>query len=276
MAEDHKLPPLERYFRILEILSAFPEGLSLMEVARMLGLPKATAHRLLAGLQKSQLVALTASGSAYVPGDRMRRLALLSTDEGFVETLTSGLLRDLSAEIGETCYVARLEGTQVRSIVMESPDTPWRGFVLPGKTMQPNATACSKAILAFQNDELVDRALAGRIIRLTERTKMEPAAIKAELAEVRRNGFATCIGEVDDALAAVAVPIDVPPLGVAYSLGVVGPLPRITQLIADAIPRRLRVTADAIATALAKGGERAAPAALGKPRGTLQRTAGAN
>lgn len=258
MSDDHKLPPLERYFRILELLAAFPEGLSLMEVARMLGLPKATAHRLLAGLQKSQLVSLAGSGSTYVLAERMRRLALLSVDESFVATFTGALLRDLSAEIGETCYVARLEGVQVRSIAMESPDAPWRGFVLPGKAMQPNATACSKAILAFQDDETVERALAGRIIRLTEHTKTRPAAIKAELARVRELGYATCIGEVDEALAAVAVPVDVPPLGVAYSLGVVGPLPRITRLIADDIPARLKSSAQAIAAVLSKIGGHAA------------------
>lgn len=262
MAEDHKPLPLERYFRILEILNAYPDGLSLMEVARVLGLPKGTAHRLLAGLQKCNLVGLTASGSAYVIGERVRRLALLSTDDAFVESHTSVLLRDLSTQIGETCYVARIEGAQVRSIVMESPDAPWRGFVLPGKTMQPNATACSKAILAFQSEEVVDRALSGRIMRLTDKTKVDPAAIKAELAQVRERGFATCIGEVDEALAAVAVPIEVPPAGVVYSLGVVGPLPRITRLIADGIPKRMQVVAKAIATALTKGGRGDAPATL--------------
>ncbi len=276
MSDDHKLPPLERYFRILEILAAFPDGLSLMEVGRMLGLPKATAHRLLAGLQKSQLVALTAPGNAYVLGDRTRRLAVLGTDGSFVKTLTAALLRDLSTEIGETCYVARLEGIQVRSIVMESPDAPWRGFVLPGKTMQPNATACSKAILAFQDDDLVDRALAGRIIRLTDRTKTDPAAIKAELDAVRGRGYATCLGEVDEALAAVAVPIRVAPVGVIYSLGVVGPLPRIEKLIADDIPKRLEVVAKAIASALEKGGGGGAPAALGDPEGARQVAAGAS
>lgn len=252
MKEDHKLPPLERYFRILELLSAYPGGLSLMEVGRMLALPKATVHRLLATMQGSGLVALTVSGAAYVTGDRVRRLALLSTDEAYVETLTSALLRDLSEEIGETCYVARLEGTQVRSIVMESPDAPWRGFVLPGKTMQPNATACSKAILAFHDDAFIDRVLADNIVRLTDRTKIDPKSIKSELAQVRAQGYATCLGEVDEALAAVAVPVDVPPAGVVFSLGVMGPIARITRLIGSDIPKRLRVVSQAVAASLSK------------------------
>ncbi|GGF70131.1 transcriptional regulator [Azorhizobium oxalatiphilum] len=262
MKEDHKLPPLERYFRILELLSAHPGGLALIEVARMLALPKATAHRLLATMQNSGLVALNSSGAAYVTGDRVRRLALLSTDEAYIETLTSSLLRDLSEEIGETCYVARLEGTQVRSVVMESPDAPWRGFVLPGKTMQPNATACSKAILAFHDEAFIDRALADSIVRLTDRTKTDPAAIKAELAQVRAQGYATCIGEVDEALAAVAVPVEVQPAGVVFSLGVVGPMARILRLIEEDIPKRLTTIADAIALALAKGDTAAVPRAL--------------
>jgi DNA-binding IclR family transcriptional regulator len=49
--------------------------------------------------------------------------------------------------------------------------------------------------------------------------------VEADYKKIRETGYGTCIGEVDEALAAVAVPISVGDLGIAYSLGVVGTLP---------------------------------------------------
>jgi DNA-binding IclR family transcriptional regulator len=137
----------------------------------------------------------------------------------------------LISVVGETCYVAKMEGHAVRSIAMESPDSPWRGFVLPGKILQPHATASAKTIMAFQPKDIVDKALNGPLEKLTKHTLTTRAAVEADYKKIRERGYGTCIGEVDEALAAVAVPISVGDLGIAYSLGVVGPLPRITSLI---------------------------------------------
>jgi hypothetical protein len=63
-----KLPSLARYCRIMGVVAGFPDGLSLDELAKLLALPKASTHRLLAMMQKSQLVATR--GVA----DRARRL----------------------------------------------------------------------------------------------------------------------------------------------------------------------------------------------------------
>jgi DNA-binding IclR family transcriptional regulator len=249
---DDKLPPLERYFRILEALSGFPDGLTLSELSNMLALPKASTHRLLTTMQKSNLVALSDGGATYVLADRARRLVHLSAGSAFVETLTTSYLQQLSSETGETCYIARLEGPRVRTIVMESPDAPWRGFVLPGKIMYPHAAACAKVILAFQPDELVDQALSGDLPPLTRHTKTDRSNIKDELARTRQNGFATCIGEVDEGLAAAAVPIEVEDAGVIYALGIVGPLPRITSLIDADITSRLMIISKAISACLSK------------------------
>lgn len=251
---DDKLPPLERYFRILETLQAFPEGLTLGELGKILMVPKASIHRLLQILQRSSLVAPGRTAGTYVLGDRVRRLAQLGASSEFIAALTRQYLRQLVSECGETCYIGRREDYRVRSIVMESPEAPWRGFVLPGKIMQAHATACSKAILAYQTDDFTRQALCGPLEALTPRTRTTVPAVMQELKRVRQNGYATCIGEVDEGLAAIAVPIEIAPAGVAYALGVVGPLPRITALLDNGFPRRMIAIAAALAAALERSG----------------------
>jgi DNA-binding IclR family transcriptional regulator len=245
-----KLPPLERYFRIIEVLTGFPDGLSLGELTRLLALPKASTHRLLAAMQKSQVVATGGASATYVLADRARRLVHRGAGTEFIAVLAAPHLRQLVTETGETCYIARLEGSQVRSVVMESSDAPWRGFVLPGKIMYPHASASAKAILAFQPDQLVERALSVELPQLTRYTKVKHQEIKAELAQVRQNGYASCEGEVDQALGAIAVPIAVEIVGVIYALGLIGPLPRVTTLIHGNMVARLKTSADAIGFAV--------------------------
>ena len=249
-----KSPPLERYFRILEVLSGFPEGLTLTELTSMLALPKATMHRLLVAMQKSKLVVVNGNSGTYMLADRVRRLAQLSAGTDFIKAMTSSHLQQLVLETGETCYIARLEGTSVRTIVMESPNAPWRGFVLPGKIMYPHATASAKAILAFQSNEVIDQALSGDLPKLTKYTKTNRKEIKEELSRVRSNGFSTCIREVDEGLAAIAVPINVEAANIIYGLGIVGPLPRITSLMDADIASRLKTMSVAISALLSKTG----------------------
>lgn len=255
MSQEPKPPPLERYTRILELLASFPYGLGLTEVARMLALPKTSAHRLLGTMQDSQLVDMVAGG-AYVLGGRIRRLAMASADTEWVATVVRPHLADMAAETDETCYLAKMHaGTSVSSVLMEAPDTPWRGFVLPGKGMAPHAAASAKAILAFQPASVIDAALADPLPRLTSNTRTDPDDIRREYARIREQGYATCIGEIDEELAALGVPIRGPRQTVIYSLGVTGPLQRLRnkghEALAQVMKRYARRIEDALATGAA-------------------------
>ncbi|MBV7481581.1 IclR family transcriptional regulator [Bordetella sp. BOR01] len=248
-----KLPPLERYIRILELLASFPDGLGLTDVARMLALPKTSTHRLLGTMQDSQLVDLASSGT-YMLGDRVRRLAYTGADTEWVAAVVKPHLADLAAETEETCYLAKLHaGHRVSSVLMEAPDTPWRGFVLPGKGMAPHAAASAKAILAFQSDTLIQAALAEPLPLLTANTCTDPAQILREYEEVRQRGYATCIGEIDEGLAALGVPVRVPHLGVIYSLGVTGPMQRLKTKNLETIAHIMQRYAERVSDALAAG-----------------------
>lgn len=246
--------PLERYFRIIEVLCGVQKGLSLSEVATLLGLPRQSAHRLLASMREAQLVDVTGGRNQnYVVAERVRRLATLALSDALVQSLALGVLRRLSAEVGETSYIARLVGTSIRSVAMESPDVPWRGYVLPGKILLPHATASGKAIMAYQPSEIIENALSGKLEKPTMKT-MNKTETKRDYSLIRDRGYATCIGEVNENLAATAVPVFIDEVGVQFSLGIVGPLERITKLLAADVPSRLKNHAKSLSSALSISG----------------------
>ncbi|HJV82072.1 IclR family transcriptional regulator [Noviherbaspirillum sp.] len=254
MSEKEKLPPLERYIRILELLSAFPDGLSLTDVSAMADLPKGTVHRLLRTMQELELVTPTHAGaSVYAAGRRLRRLAIMSAETEWVEAVVGPYLRELTADTGETSYITKMEGDTVRSIAMEAPDTPWRGFVIPGRSMHPHAAASAKAILAFQDVATIERALSGTLEKLTSKTNTSKAKVKEEYEQIRQTGFATCVGEIDEGLAAVAVPVFLRGSEVVFSLGITGPLNRILAHDMQALSTLMQKYATRIANGLSMG-----------------------
>jgi DNA-binding IclR family transcriptional regulator len=124
---------------------------------------------------------------------------------------------------------ARLVGHEVVSVAWAAPSSGLRGYVVPGHTLAPHIAASAKAILAFQSQELIDKALAGPLPRPATTTKLDRNAIEREYSRVREQGYATCWNEMEVGLGAIAVPIEVPDVGVIYSLGTAGLIDRLTR-----------------------------------------------
>lgn len=164
--------------------------------------------------------------------------------------VASAQLQRLSREFDETCYLAKLDGETVRSVVMESPGSPWRGYVLPGRSMMAHANASAKAIIAYQDDALIERALESELPALTPFTKTDRDEIRREFVKVRDAGFATCIDEVEEGLAAFAVPIFGQDGSVQMALASVGPKARIMGMLEGGAVERFSKTAASIALSM--------------------------
>jgi DNA-binding IclR family transcriptional regulator len=273
--------PLERYVSILEILAAFREGLLLTEIAGAAGITKSTAHRLLGALQASDLVQATGSGHTFVLGPRFHRLIGSGAEIGWLTTLLAPHLKALIHDIGDCCAVSRLAGHAIRIVCSDAPAVQWRSYVQPTAEVAPHASASARAILAFQPEELIGRVLPAELPALTRETITSRRKLLAEYAKVRQTGFATCVGEVDEGLAAVAVPIWVPPMGAVYSVGVLGPRQRIMDSRLEARVEKLKAASARMADALGTGfllrphqdGDREAGAGADKRRQSSRKVA---
>lgn len=250
MAEE-KSPPLERYLTVLEAVGVASEGLSLSEVAERCALPVGTAHRLLQNLHRTGLVA---SGGAkrkdYRLGERLLRLLHAGSDNAWLQISVQPILDGLANEFAETCFLTRLVGHQVISLAWAVPTKGLQGYVFPGHIMPPHAAASAKAILAFQSPEIIKKALAGKLSKLTEKTKTKHPDVEREYAGVRAAGYATCWNEMEPGVGALAVPIPLQGVGIMYSLGISGLIDRLTRRPESEVIERLGTAADALSRVL--------------------------
>lgn len=242
MSSAERTPPLDRYIRVLELLSAYPSGLTLNEICKLLDLPKGTSHRILKTMQEMDLLGNPPSNSlTYTLGPRFRRLALSCIQPDWLKAVVGPCLRELTAETKETSFIAKLEGNIVRSVLMEAPESPWLGFVLPGRIMQPHASASAKVLLALQSMETVNKALSVPLEKLTPNTQTDKAEIKEEYLRIRERGYSTCFGELAEGLGAIAVPIPTRSSEIIYSLAITGPENRLRKLnLQEIIPTMQR------------------------------------
>jgi DNA-binding IclR family transcriptional regulator len=215
-----------RAIEVLRGLSGAHRGLGVTEVANRLGVAKPTAHALLRTLEADHLVSQDHNTGKYRLGP-----ALLELGNAYLEThelrARSVILADaLATRANEAVWVAVPSGDHV--LVVHHAFRPEGavqilevGAVLPWHTC-----ALGKVMVAYLPEPDRGRLLAGSLPVLTGGTVTDPAALDAELADARRNGYAVEDGEAAIGDAGIAAPV-FDSDGVVGAIGVVGPVERV-------------------------------------------------
>jgi IclR family pca regulon transcriptional regulator len=191
--------------RGLAVIRAFDEehpALTLSEVARVTGLARAAARRF--------LLTLVELGYMHVDG-RLFRLSprLLDLGRPYLSSLTVPELalphlRTFAAEVRESSTIAVLDGADIVYVAHAAARRILSVSVVVGSRDPAAATALGRALLAWQPAERVSSL---DLQPYTERTIVDHAALRRELARVARQGYALVDQELEDGLRALAAPI---------------------------------------------------------------------
>ncbi len=231
---------VDRAVAILEILARDGEA-GVTEVARELDVHKSTASRLLAALDRRELVTQDAARGKFRLGVGIVRLAGAASQKLDVVQESRPVCRALAQEVGETVNLAILSGRdalyldQVAGPAALSPHN-WAGQRIP-----LHATSDGKVLLAYLSEAELKACLVPPLRRFTEYTITAVDEFSRLLAEVRRRGFATAVDELEAGLTAIAAPVRNAEGNVVASISASGPSFRITadriEQIAAAVRR---------------------------------------
>lgn len=103
----------ERALLMLEIIASAEEPPTLNELMRLIELPKATTHRFVSRLEKLGFAQRTVDGKRYEVGYRLTALAIDAMRHSFALAPRRAILSGLVNEIGETCNITMLDGTEL-------------------------------------------------------------------------------------------------------------------------------------------------------------------
>jgi len=129
---------------------------------------------------------------------------------------------------GETVHLAALEGGQVVYLVkLESANSismpSWIGWRNPA-----HCTAVGKALLAFQEEPLIEGVMERGLRRFTANTICDPERLWEQLRQVRRQGVAFDQEERRNGLRCVGAPVLGRDGQVVASISVAGPASRLS------------------------------------------------
>lgn len=192
---------------VLELFSAAEPRLTLAEISRRLGLPKSTAHHIVATLvARGYLERLDrddyALGIAIVPLTRAVRWNVELRDRA------APLLRELADASGADVYLTVPHRDRAVYIYAVESTRRLLARTTLGCRAHLHCTGVGKAMLAFLPEEEAEGILrrAG-LPAFTEATITEPAALVRELQRVRAQGYALDRGEHEGGVYCIGAPI---------------------------------------------------------------------
>lgn len=211
-----------RALSVLDALAAEGKAMGTNDVARRTGINASTVSRLLATLVAGGVVGYAAETGQYRLGVRLVYLGTLVLERLDLRTLARPHLEALVAATDETATLS-LPGelSAVTIDFVQSPSSV-QSVAHLGRPSVAHATATGKVMLAFGGAALPE----GRLAALTHRTITDRAKLAAEVARVRRQGWAKTVGEREVSLNATAAPIWAAGGELAAILGLQGPAPR--------------------------------------------------
>jgi IclR family transcriptional regulator, acetate operon repressor len=177
--------------RTMALLTAFRSGeeeLTLAELARRAGIPKPTAHRLLAELATWNVVERTPGGHRL--GMRLFELGQLAPRQRGLREAAAPFLADLFEATHETVHLAVPDGVDVVYVQKLPGRHGPRIDSRIGGRMPAYCTGVGKALLAFGPPERLAEVLAAGLVRRTPRTVVAPGLLRQELDRVRACGVA--------------------------------------------------------------------------------------
>ncbi len=233
MRQDSGIGVLDKAVGVLHSIADSPCGLA--ELCERTGLPRATAHRLAAGLEVHRLLARDSAGRWRL-GPAISELSAQVNDP--LLAAGAAVLPRLREITGESVQLYRREGTSRICVAALEPPAGLRDTVPVGARLPMTAGSGAKVLLAYSDSTTQQTVLP--TAKFTERT----------LAEVRRRGWAQSAAEREPGVASISAPVRDRSGTVIAAVSVSGPIDRMGRrpgarwaadlvAAADALTRRL-------------------------------------
>jgi IclR family acetate operon transcriptional repressor len=181
-----------------------PQGVT--AIGRALGLPKSSAHRLLAALSRRGLVERDEHGR-YRTGIGLVALGLGALESEPIVVAARPVLAEAAQALGETFFLVAARGG--RLVVLDKAEGT--GFLRAaprvGGSVPVHATAVGKLFLAFGGDAIAEPSEPFE--RFSENTRTLAHELAEEVERARRRGFAENREEWIPGLSVLAAPVRV-------------------------------------------------------------------
>lgn len=201
-------PGVSLVARTLAVLGAFDDRhrrLTLTAIADRSGLAPATAFRIVRELVAGQAL-VRGEDRAYEIGRKIWALGLLSPTQTGLRDIAAPYLHDIHAATRAAVHLAVRDGERVLYLDRISGQASVPVVSRVGGHLPLHTTGVGKALLAHAPTPVVEQAMAS-LRPLTPYTITTPGVLARQLAQVRRDGYATTREEMTLGACSIGVPV---------------------------------------------------------------------
>jgi IclR family transcriptional regulator, acetate operon repressor len=193
--------------RIVEAVATSPE-IGVSDLSRQLQQPKTTVQRGLMTLHEAGWIRPTNEPRRrWKITSKLFMLSRSAETEARLRRAALPIMQSLRDETQETTHLMVREERHL--VLIERVDSPLalRTVRDLGSRSPLHTSANGKAYLAHLSAREQEDYLNGKLSALTENSKTDPDLIRKDLAQIRKLGYATNVGELDLHVHAVAAPV---------------------------------------------------------------------
>lgn len=225
---------ITRATEILKVFTLERPKWGVSEIARELGLHKATTHRIIQTLEHAGLLAQDKETRKYRLGALFLERASLAARQYDIVAKARPYLRDLVRETQETCLLSVFENFRAVYVDVVASARSVKMTADLGTRVQLHCTASGKVLLAHLPQEAIDEFLRTHPLEgYTDNTVTDPAELKRQLAQIRAQGYAVDWEEMEEGLRCIASPIFDGRGRTVSAVSIAGPASRLTDEVID-------------------------------------------
>jgi DNA-binding IclR family transcriptional regulator len=236
---------VQRAIAILDALAAAKSELGTNEIARRTGINVSSISRILATLATGGLVEHLPSTGRYRLGVGIIRLAAAAGERLDIRSLARPHLEELTRRIQETATLSVPGDHEAITLDFVRSPRSVRSVAEVGRPSAAHVTAVGKVFLAHGGT-----LPPGTLKRFTERSIVDRSVLESEVERIREQGWAQALGEREEDLNAVAVPVLDRTGKLAAILGMQGPAVRFRPQVVRSAVELLMERAALISSAL--------------------------
>ncbi|MCR4424932.1 MAG: IclR family transcriptional regulator [Firmicutes bacterium] len=236
----------DRIIDVLECFTVDQHEWGVTELANHLGMHKSVIHRILSSLDARGYVRRNPHTKTYTLGLRCLDLGYTVLERMDVRTVALPYMRELVRTVNETVMLHIVDGDQALCIAKVESSQGLKCTSRLGSRVPLHAGAVTKLLLAYLPDEQVERILARPLKRFTEYTVTDPVVLRAQLEQIRRDGYCVTAQEVDLGSIGPAAPIRDHTGAVIASMSVSAPIIRMPDEKLNQVVQLLLATVEQV------------------------------
>jgi IclR family KDG regulon transcriptional repressor len=225
---DYNVRAVERALHILRCFDEDHSERGISEIAQVVGLHKATAHRIVTTLVNYGYLERAADGQKYRLGLELANLGFKVIRRMDLRREALPYMKQLVEEWDETCDLSVFDQGGVFYIEVLRSNHALTITAAVGQRLPAHCTASGKLFLAYLPPAELDAILSQPLTSYTEKTIASPDDLRKQMEIIRGRGYAVDSEEFEVGICAVAAPICNRNGTVIAAIGGPSPISRMT------------------------------------------------